>query len=97
MSERRPSTRGVFEGAIAATVCGGCYPLATYSFSFFGYAPEDWAKAWLANIFGTSVIAIFAFVGRYNYVRFRDRDGEIDDARTDLADDKGSSTNPDLI
>jgi hypothetical protein len=49
-----------------------------------GLAPEDWAKAWLANLLGTTLIAIFAFVGRYNYIRFRDTEGEFDDLKADL-------------
>ena len=86
MVERLPSPRGMLEGSIAATVGGGFYPLATYLFSVLGHNPEDWAKLWLGNIFGTVSFGVFAFFSRYFYVRFHDRDGEISDLKNDLAD-----------
>jgi hypothetical protein len=89
MVERRPTTRGVFEGAIAATVCGAGYPIATYLLSLlsiFGYSPDEWAKTWLSSVFGTTLIAVLAFVGRYTHVRYRDKDGEINDLKADLHD-----------
>jgi tetratricopeptide (TPR) repeat protein len=96
---RRPSTRGVFEAAIAAVLSGAGYPIATYSFGALGFSPEEWERQWFGNLVAMSAIAVFAFFGSYFRSRAHDKDGELSDLQNDLRDrqEKLDKARSDLI
>jgi hypothetical protein len=82
----------LLEGAIAATICGSCYPLITYSFALLGLCSGRLGEDLVSEHALHHRSGAYAALWRFNYVRFRDRDGEIADAIANRDDRQKSST-----